>query len=122
MDLGQAVMAIVGSSALSAFITAAAGWRLSKANAAKIDAETGKLQHTESADIERVINDRINLVFAASDKHIQFLTEEIGQLRKQVETLSLELHQARKEINQLRNASPQTEARFGFLDRERQDF
>ena len=100
-------MAMATSSAMSAFITAAAGWKLSRATAKKVAFDSIKSQHEENADVERVINERIKIIFDANEGHIRFLTEEIGRLRKQVENLSAELHEARVEISQLRDVRSQ---------------
>ena len=103
-DLRSILVAVFSSSAISALVTAAAGWHLSQATAGKVEAETQRLQHAENSEVERVVNERIKMVFEASEGHIKFLTEEIGRLRKQVEMLSSELHQARVEISQLRES------------------
>ena len=95
-------MAVFSGSAMSALITAAAGWKLSSANAKKVAFENIKAAHADSAEVERVINERIRFVFDANDEHIRHLSEEIGRLRKQVETLTAELHAARREISQMR--------------------
>ena len=109
MDAGQSwglrevIVAMLSSSAASALVTMAASWRLTRATTKKVAYESIKMQHTEAAEVERVINERIKIIFDANEGHIKFLTEEIGRLRKQVEMLSSELHEARIEISQLRD-------------------
>lgn len=100
--LEEVIVAMLTSSAASAFITMAAGWRLSAATRKKVAYESIKMEHAESAEVERVVNERIKFVFEASEDHIKRLTEEIGRLRTQVETLTTELHEARIEISQMR--------------------
>ena len=113
MDTGQAwglrevIVAMLGSNVVSALLTASVGYRLSRAQAKKVTFDSIKSQHEENADVERVINERIKIIFEANEGHIRFLTEEIGRLRRQVENLSAELHEARVEISQLRDVRSQ---------------
>lgn len=100
--LKEVIVAMLSSSAFSSLVTIAAGWRLSTATRKKVTFESIKMQHAEAAEVERVVNERIKFVFDATADHVKRLTDEISSLRRQVETLTNELHEAREEISQMR--------------------
>ena len=71
-----------------------------KAEAKKAEAETVQIlkvaEKASAKDFEAAVNERVKLIFEEQNSRIAQLTAEVHALRQQVETLTTELHKAKR--------------------------
>lgn len=113
-------MSVLGSTAVTAIVTALSTHRLSSASALKAQAEamkvrmeTRKLTDETNADLETVINERVKLLLdtyaarvASDELKIATLSAQVETLRVKLEEIQTKLAIATKELDRLGLLSP----------------